>query len=158
MHGSGFRAARAGAAQRPAWSSAWWSLHAALYSAAVFTVPSPLSGVVFVLVNQAVFGLYLGAVFAPNHKGMAVYRDGVELDWLHRQVLTSRNIRPGTFDDFVFGGLNYQIEHHLFPSMPRANLRRVRPIVRTYCDSTGSRTARCRAGRPTGRWPGTSAR
>jgi fatty acid desaturase len=31
------------------------------------------------------------------------------------------------------GGLNYQIEHHLFPNMPRPNLKRVQPIVRAYC-------------------------
>ena len=35
--------------------------------------------------------------------------------------------------DFALGGLNYQIEHHLFPSMPRPNLKRARPIVRAYC-------------------------
>ena len=41
------------------------------------------------------------------------------LDFLRRQVLTSRNVRGGRFTDFALGGLNYQIEHHLFPSMPR---------------------------------------
>jgi fatty acid desaturase len=39
--------------------------------------------------------------------------------------------------DFVLGGLNYQIEHHLFPSMPRANLRLAQPVVRRFCDSHG---------------------
>ena len=33
----------------------------------------------------------------------------------------------------VFGGLNYQIEHHLFPSMPSRNLRRCQPLVRRFC-------------------------
>ena len=56
-----------------------------------------------------------------------------ELDYLRRQVLTSRNIRGGRFVDFVFGGLNYQIEHHLFPSMPRPNLRRAQALVRRFC-------------------------
>ena len=50
-------------------------------------------------------------------------------DPLLRQVLTSRNIRGGPFTDAALGGLNYQIEHHLFPSMPRANLRRAQPVV-----------------------------
>ncbi len=35
------------------------------------------------------------------------------------------------------GGLNYQIEHHLFPSMPRPNLRKVQPLVRDYCAEHG---------------------
>jgi fatty acid desaturase len=33
----------------------------------------------------------------------------------------------------VLGGLNYQIEHHLFPNMPRPNLRRAQPLVRAFC-------------------------
>jgi fatty acid desaturase len=37
----------------------------------------------------------------------------------------------------VYGGLNYQIEHHLFPSMPRSNLRRAQPLVRAYCAERG---------------------
>jgi fatty acid desaturase len=133
LHASGFRAAKAGLLKRPVLELGLIALHAVLYLAAVFTVLSPPAAVAFVLVNQAVFGLYLGAVFAPNHKGMAVYRSDVELDWLHRQVLTSRNLRSSYLTDFLFGGLNYQIEHHLFPSMPRANLRHVRPMVVEYC-------------------------
>jgi fatty acid desaturase len=53
-----------------------------------------------------------------------------------KQVLTSRDIR-GRGADLALGGLNHQIEHHLFPSMPRPNLRRARPIVRAYCAETG---------------------
>ena len=43
------------------------------------------------------------------------------------------NITGGRFTDFMLGGLNYQIEHHLFPSMPRPNLRRVQGLVRDFC-------------------------
>jgi fatty acid desaturase len=137
LHASGFRAARAGLLKRPGLELGLILLHVVLYLGAVFTVLSPLTAIAFVLVNQAVFGLYLGAVFAPNHKGMAVYRSDVELDWLHRQVLTSRNLRSSYLTDFLYGGLNYQIEHHLFPSMPRVNLRRVRPMVIDYCSRHG---------------------
>jgi fatty acid desaturase len=35
--------------------------------------------------------------------------------------------------DLMLGSLNYQIEHHLFPNMPRPNLRRAQAIVRAYC-------------------------
>src|SRR5207253_1367419 len=100
------------------------------------TLSLPLA-VAFVLLHQAVFGFYMGMVFAPNHKGLPV-RDGAEsLDWLYRQVITSRNIVSTRLTDFVYGGLNYQIEHHLFPSMPRANLRRARPIVQDFCLRNG---------------------
>jgi fatty acid desaturase len=56
-----------------------------------------------------------------------------QLDFLRRQVLTSRNVAGSRVVDFVLGGLNYQIEHHLFPSMPRPNLRRAQPPVRAFC-------------------------
>jgi fatty acid desaturase len=57
--------------------------------------------------------------------------------FLERQVIGSRNILPGPIAEFVFGGLNYQIEHHLFPSMPRANLGAAHRIVRPFCQAVG---------------------
>jgi fatty acid desaturase len=137
LHASGFRAARAGQLKSPRLEIGLVLVHGVLYTAAVFLAMSPLKAVVFILVNQALYGFYLGAVFAPNHKGMVVHHADVELDWLHRQVLTSRNIRSTRFTDFMYGGLNYQIEHHLFPSMPRVNLRKVRPMVIDYCREHG---------------------
>ena len=87
----------------------------------------------FVAIQQGVFGLYMGCSFAPNHKGMPTLAPDNELDYLRRQVLTSRNVRGSRVVDLVLGGLNYQIEHHLFPSMPRPNLRHAQPLVRAYC-------------------------
>jgi fatty acid desaturase len=83
------------------------------------------------------FGVYLGASFAPNHKGMPILRRQDEHDFLRRQVLTSRNIRGNWLTDLALGGLNYQIEHHLFPSMPRPSLRRSQPLIRDYCRQHG---------------------
>jgi fatty acid desaturase len=60
-----------------------------------------------------------------------------QVDFLRRQVLTSRNVRGSRFVDFLLGGLNYQIEHHLFPNMPRPNLRRAQPLVREFCRHHG---------------------
>ena len=72
----------------------------------------------------------MGCSFAPNHKGMPTIAPEEELDFLRRQVLTSRNVRGGLLTDFALGGLNYQIEHHLFPSMPRGSPA-PRPAPRT---------------------------
>ena len=58
-------------------------------------------------------------------------------DPLLRQVLTSRNIRGSLVLDYALGGLNYQIEHHLFPSMSRPDLRRAQPVVRRFCEERG---------------------
>jgi fatty acid desaturase len=107
--------------------------HAAGYLAIVLVVLSPLQALAFVAVQQGVFGFSMGCAFAPNHKGMPILSRGEEPDFLRRQVLTSRNVRGGRFVDLVLGGLNYQIEHHLFPSMPRPNLRRAQALVREFC-------------------------
>jgi fatty acid desaturase len=60
-----------------------------------------------------------------------------QTDFLRRQVLTSRNVRGGRLTDFALGGLNYQIEHHLFPSMPRPNLRRSQALIEAFCQQKG---------------------
>ncbi|MGO8950913.1 MAG: fatty acid desaturase family protein [Ktedonobacterales bacterium] len=88
---------------------------------------------IFVLIQKAVMGLYLGSVFAPNHKGMLLTEHNCRMDFLRRQILTARNVYAHPLIDVWYGGLNYQIEHHLFPSMPRGNLARAQSIIRTYC-------------------------
>ena len=108
-------------------------LHAVLYFTAVIWVLSPLRAVAFVAVQQGLFGLYLGCTFAPNHKGMPVLVDDSDLGFVRRQVITSRNVAGGPLIAFLFGGLNYQIEHHLFPAMPRPNLARARAIIQAFC-------------------------
>jgi fatty acid desaturase len=123
-------------ARRPA-EAGLLALHLGGYLAAVFLVLSPTQAVTFIVVNQAVLGLYLGCSFAPNHKGMPILGADDNLDYLRRQVFTSRNVRGGRFLDAALGGLNYQIEHHLFPSMPCPNLRRARPLVRQFCAEHG---------------------
>ena len=112
-------------------------VHIGGYLTAVFVVLSPLQAVAFLVVHQGLFGVYLGSSFAPNHKGMPVVGEDEKLDFLRRQVLTSRNIRGSLLTDLALGGLNYQVEHHLFPSMPRPNLRYARAPVRAFCARHG---------------------
>src|SRR5450755_1670497 len=121
------------AARRRFWERALITVHVVGYLAVVFLVLSPVKAVAFIVVQQGLFGLYLGCSFAPNHKGMAVLAAGDKTDFLRRQVLTSRNVRGGWLTDFALGGLNYQIEHHLFPSMPRPNLRHAQILVAAFC-------------------------
>jgi fatty acid desaturase len=122
---------------RRVWQRALFATHVVGYFAAVFLVLPPVKAVVFVLVQQGLLGLYLGCSFAPNHKGMPIVDAAERRDFLHRQVVTSRNVRGGVVVDLILGGLNYQIEHHLFPNMPRPNLRRARPIIRQFCRENG---------------------
>ncbi len=117
--------------------------HIAVYLTAVFLVLSPPVALAFIAVHQGLWGVYMGCSFAPNHKGMPTIPAGTTLSFLHKQVLTSRNVRGGRWVDFTLGGLNYQIEHHLFPTMPRANLRRAQPIVQEFCDRNGLDYVQC---------------
>ncbi len=109
----------------------------ALYLGLLFVFFPPGMAAAFLGVQMAVFGVYMGASFAPNHKGMPIIPAGVKLDFFSKQVLTSRNIRGGWWAPLLFGGLNYQVEHHLFPSMARPHLARARLIVREHCAANG---------------------
>jgi fatty acid desaturase len=113
------------------------AVHLVAYLSVVFVVLPPVKAIVFIVIQQGVFGLYLGASFAPNHKGMPILQLTDDNDFLRRQVLTSRNVRGGWLTDLALGGLNYQIEHHLFPSMPRPSLRRSQPLIRDFCRAHG---------------------
>ncbi|MFE6254635.1 fatty acid desaturase family protein [Agromyces sp. NPDC057865] len=104
-----------------------------VYLGAIFWVLPLGMAFAFLGVQLAVFGVYMGASFAPNHKGMPLIPADVKLDFLSKQVLTSRNISGGLWASALLGGLNYQVEHHLFPNMPRPHLAKAREIVREHC-------------------------
>jgi fatty acid desaturase len=109
------------------------TLHHVLYFGMLLFCLNPWQAAIFLVIHQALFGILLGAAFAPNHKGMPILEKGSRVDFLRRQVLTARNVHSGLLNDFWYGGLNYQIEHHLFPSMPRNNLKKAQKIVKAYC-------------------------
>jgi fatty acid desaturase len=113
------------------------AIHLLTYVALLATTLTWLQALAFVAVHKGLQGIYLGMSFAPGHKGMPVLDGDQAADPFLRQVLTSRNICGGLVLETVLGGLNYQIEHHLFPSMPRPNLRKARPVVRDFCARRG---------------------
>jgi fatty acid desaturase len=129
------RALRSGTVKHRGIEAVLLGLHLVAYVTVLLLVLSPLQALAFLVVHQALFGVYLGMTFAPNHKGMP-HPDGTE-DFLRKQVLTSRNVRGGWLTDTALGGLNYQIEHHLFPAMPSPNLPKAQPIVQAYCEEIG---------------------
>ncbi|MDL5351647.1 acyl-CoA desaturase [Microbacterium sp. zg-YB36] len=106
--------------------------HAVVYTPLFIFLPVGMA-LAFMGVQLAVFGVYMGASFAPNHKGMPVIDKDAKLDFFTKQVRTSRNIRGGWWATWLMGGLNYQIEHHLFPNMPRPHLAQAREIVIEAC-------------------------
>ena len=92
---------------------------------------------------------YEVSIFAPNHKAMPVLDRSSQLDFLRRRVLTSRNVIAHPITDFWYGGLNYQIEHHLFPRLPRNKLREVQAIVKDFCRDHASLITRPACSSPT---------
>jgi fatty acid desaturase len=107
--------------------------HFALYLGVLFWVLEPLQALLFIAVHRGLFGTYMVSIFAPNHKAMPLLERDSKVDFLRRQVLTSRNVVAHPITDFWYGGLNYQIEHHLFPRLPRNKLREAQPIIRDFC-------------------------
>ncbi|NEW25446.1 fatty acid desaturase family protein [Nocardia cyriacigeorgica] len=137
LHVAGVRALRNRSVKHRVLEGALLFGHFAVYLTALFVVLPVDKAFAFFVVHQALFGVYMGCIFAPNHKGMPTLTGDERPDYLRRQVLTSRNVKGGTLTDIALGGLNYQIEHHLFPSMPTPNLRHAQVIVRDYCAEIG---------------------
>lgn len=137
LHVTAVRAVLRREVPRPRLEGALLVAHAAVYLGVVFWVLTPLQAVVFVVVHQGLWGVYMGLAFAPNHKGMPIVPAGTRMDHLTKQVLTSRNVHGSRVLDLALGGLNYQIEHHLFPRMPRPHLRRAQPLVEAFCTTHG---------------------
>jgi len=113
------------------------AVHAIVYLTAMVYFLGPWSALMVVLIHKAVGGAYLASVFAPNHKGMPQTDSATRMDFVRTQVLTARNVRSHPVTDLWYGSLNYQIEHHLFPGMPRLNMRRAQPIIKQFCREHG---------------------
>lgn len=86
-----------------------------------------------VLTYTFVAGFYLANVFAPNHKGMPQLKKGVEYSFFEQQVITARNVKCGIFLDYVLLGLNYQVEHHLFPNASRCQMKNLHTLTSKVC-------------------------
>jgi fatty acid desaturase len=108
-------------------------IHFVLYFGLLFYFLSLWLVVLFVTIHLGLHGLCMASVFAPNHKGMPVLDKDSRLSFLRRQVLTARNVKAHPLTDFWYGGLNYQIEHHLFPKIPRNKLGEAQTIIKAFC-------------------------
>ncbi len=131
------RSLRTERSPRRRWDVAAFVANALLYVGLPLALLGPWKALLFVALHPAATGIYLGLVFAPNHKGMAMVDDESMLDPVRAQVLTARNVAGHPVTDWFYGGLNYQVEHHLFPSMARAQLGAAQGIVRAFCRERG---------------------
>jgi fatty acid desaturase/predicted heme/steroid binding protein len=117
---------------------ALFAVHYAYFGWLCFYLMSPGEGVLFYCGAQAICGLLLALVFGLGHNGMAVYPSKDKPDYWTLQVSTTRDVKgsqyiPQGVVDWFMGGLQHQVEHHLFLSMPRHNLGKAFKAVRAFC-------------------------
>jgi fatty acid desaturase len=110
--------------------------HGVFFGLAVHSL-GPSGAGAFVLCHYGLTGLYLGAVFSCNHYGLPVLPPGSDLPEPERTLRVTRNVRTGRLGDYLFGGLNYQIEHHLQPRLPPHALREAAARTRAWCQAEG---------------------
>jgi len=91
----------------------------------------------FFIFAQMLCGLLLALVFGLGHNGMSVYPANERPDFWTLQVTTTRNVTSNWFVDWFCGGLQFQVDHHLFPMLPRHNLKRVNKLVASFCKEQG---------------------
>ncbi|MFT5590820.1 MAG: fatty acid desaturase [Bradyrhizobium sp.] len=99
-------------------------------------VPFPLALLTY-LIPLTLLGPYLAAIFWVNHMGMPLIKKVSDFSFLEHQTVTSRTIVNAPRWDWLFGGLNFQIEHHLFPKVPSHRLAAVQSIVRHHFEKQG---------------------
>jgi len=108
-----------------------------VWYAAPFLLVPVSHALVFLIFSNLGVGFYLMNIFAPNHKGMPQIENGARFSFLEQQIVTSRDVKSNWFLDILYIGLNYQIEHHLFPNCPRNKLKLIRPYVLSICAKYG---------------------
>jgi fatty acid desaturase/predicted heme/steroid binding protein len=113
-------------------------LHYVGLGAIMYNMPGgPLNAAMFFFCSQTICGLFLALVFGLGHNGMAVYPADQRPDFWKLQVTTTRNVTSNWFVDWFCGGLQYQVDHHLFPMLPRHNLATVHKLVESFCKEYG---------------------
>jgi fatty acid desaturase len=110
-------------------------IFAAWFGALVFQLPSATARFGFFVISHTLAGI-LHVQITLSHFSMATYHGSHPLatdSFIEHQLKTCLDIDCPPFLDFVHGGLQFQLPHHLFPRIPRCNLRRLRDIIARFC-------------------------
>ncbi|MCP9266256.1 Delta(5) fatty acid desaturase fat-4 [Dirofilaria immitis] len=110
-------------------------LHWCMVLVQFYYLPTFQIRLIYFFTSQLFAGFLLAHVVTYNHYSTPKFKhdDPILNSYVCLQLHTTRNMRLGILIDWLWGGLNYQIEHHLFPSMPRHNLKVVMPLVKEFC-------------------------
>jgi linoleoyl-CoA desaturase len=139
QHLIGVLLGRQGARRPAAWLDlACMSLHIAVWIVLPMLWFSPVDVLLVYAVRVALMGTGLFAILAPGHfPADARCLDASQKNagsFYLRQTATTVNFEPGPLGAFVCSGLQYQIEHHLFPSISHVHLAKIAPLVRELCE------------------------
>ncbi|CAG8616837.1 4900_t:CDS:2, partial [Ambispora gerdemannii] len=115
-------------------------IHYAWVGALIWYIPTISFAITFFFSSQMICGILLALVFSLNHNGMRVLteEESQNMDFFEEQVITGRDVISAIpayqwWIDWFTGGLNYQIEHHLFPSIPRHHFHKIQPTIENLC-------------------------
>lgn len=92
------------------------------------------SAIAYFLIIRLIESSWFTWVAQSNHVVMDIHEDASSDSWLSLQLRATCNLEKSWFNDWFTGHLNFQIEHHLFPTMPRHNLYKIQPLVRSLCE------------------------
>ena len=98
----------------------------------------------FIVMTLLPFNVWVPAVFlsgfmsamivTPTHQSEEIFAE-YQPDWVTAQFLSTRNaVTTNPFSEWLWGGMQYQLEHHLFPSMPRSKYRLLKPILQKFTE------------------------
>jgi fatty acid desaturase len=120
---------------------AWWIetacmiVHYGAWIALPTIIWGPLVGIGVYAAVWGLVGVFLALIFAPAHIGLPIMAEQHH-DWLH-QLETTRDLELPKVISFFFIGLDYQVEHHLFPKIPHCNLPRAAEVTKAWCERHG---------------------
>ena len=103
------------------------------YPLVVSYLPNWGERIMFLVASFSVTGIQQ-VQFSVNHFSSDFYvGPPMENDWFEKQTAGTLNISCPTWMDWFHGGVQFQIEHHLFPQMPRGQLRKISSFVKDLC-------------------------
>lgn len=133
--------------QAPRKGSAWWHRYLEMtgqvffwywygYRTLYLSIPTWSSRIAFLFISNMVTAP-LHVQLTLSHFAMSSADWGLHESFAQKMVRTTMDVDCPPWLDFIYGGLNYQVVHHLFPRLPRHNLRRAQKYVKEFCDEVG---------------------
>lgn len=133
--------------QAPRRGSAWWHRYLEMtghvffwywygYRTLYLSIPTWPSRIAFLFISHMVTAP-LHVQLTLSHFAMSSTDGGLHESFAQKMVRTTMDVDCPPWLDFIHGGLNFQVVHHLFPRLPRHNLRRAQKFVKEFCDDVG---------------------